>query len=85
VAGGNGGMQAVMRVPADFAFSVPDGLSSADAAPLLCAGITGRWLVEDGCLCVGGRVVVLERVGGWVSGWLGGQMGGWVGVDVNGA
>lgn len=29
-----------MRAPADFTYSIPDGLASADAAPLLCAGIT---------------------------------------------
>lgn len=40
VMGGKGGFQDVMRVPADFAFKLPDGLASADAAPLLCAGVT---------------------------------------------
>jgi uncharacterized zinc-type alcohol dehydrogenase-like protein len=40
--GNHGGFQAVLRVPADFAFTIPDGLDSAHAAPLLCAGITGE-------------------------------------------
>jgi D-arabinose 1-dehydrogenase-like Zn-dependent alcohol dehydrogenase len=33
-----GGFQQVMRAPADFAYVLPDSLSSAAAAPLLCAG-----------------------------------------------
>jgi D-arabinose 1-dehydrogenase-like Zn-dependent alcohol dehydrogenase len=33
-----GGFQQVMRAPADFAYVLPDNLSSAAAAPLLCAG-----------------------------------------------
>ncbi|KAG2485934.1 hypothetical protein HYH03_015378 [Edaphochlamys debaryana] len=40
VAGNHGGFQDVCRVNADFAYPIPDGLASADAAPLLCAGIT---------------------------------------------
>lgn len=35
-----GGFQQVMRAPADFAYVLPDSLSSAAAAPLLCAGVT---------------------------------------------
>jgi len=38
--GGLGGFQSVIRVNADFAYVIPDGLDSALAAPLLCAGIT---------------------------------------------
>ncbi|KAF5840868.1 chaperonin 10-like protein [Dunaliella salina] len=38
--GNFGGFQSVIRVPADFAYKIPDGLSSDAAAPLLCAGIT---------------------------------------------
>lgn len=40
VGGRHGGFQAVTRIQADFAFDIPDGLDSASAAPLLCAGIT---------------------------------------------
>lgn len=40
VGGNNGGFQAVMRAPADFAYKIPDAMDSADAAPLLCAGVT---------------------------------------------
>ena len=44
-----GGFCDVMRVPADFAFPLPDALPSEAAAPLLCAGVTvyaplARWL-----------------------------------------
>ncbi|GLC41739.1 hypothetical protein PLESTM_001234500 [Pleodorina starrii] len=40
VMGNHGGFQEVCRVNADFAYSIPEGLDSASAAPLLCAGIT---------------------------------------------
>ncbi|KXZ49021.1 hypothetical protein GPECTOR_23g11 [Gonium pectorale] len=40
VAGNHGGFQDICRVNADFAYTIPDGLDSASAAPLLCAGIT---------------------------------------------
>jgi len=33
-----GGFQPIMRAPADFTYVIPDKLSSAAAAPLLCAG-----------------------------------------------
>ncbi|KAI9184421.1 hypothetical protein H9P43_003474 [Blastocladiella emersonii ATCC 22665] len=35
-----GGYAEAIRAPAEFAFKIPDGLDSAKAAPLLCAGIT---------------------------------------------
>ena len=41
IAGGNhGGLAATVQVDAGFAFPLPDGLESAKAAPLLCAGLT---------------------------------------------
>ncbi|GAB3520875.1 NAD(P)-dependent alcohol dehydrogenase [Photobacterium alginatilyticum] len=40
IVGHHGGFADKVRVPADFAYRIPDGLSSAAAAPLLCAGIT---------------------------------------------
>ncbi|KAG2501505.1 hypothetical protein HYH03_000013 [Edaphochlamys debaryana] len=40
VAGNHGGFQETCRVNSDFAYTIPDGLDSASAAPLLCAGIT---------------------------------------------
>ena len=44
-----GGFADYVRVPADFAYAIPDALSSAAAAPLLCAGVTvyaplARWV-----------------------------------------
>jgi len=44
-----GGFVDILRVPADFAFALPDALPSAAAAPLLCAGLTvyaplARWV-----------------------------------------
>eukprot|EP00878_Enallax_costatus_P011767 GHUV01012283.1.p1 GENE.GHUV01012283.1~~GHUV01012283.1.p1 ORF type:complete len:349 (+),score=57.72 GHUV01012283.1:194-1240(+) len=35
-----GGFQPIMRAPGDFTYVLPDNLSSAAAAPLLCAGVT---------------------------------------------
>jgi uncharacterized zinc-type alcohol dehydrogenase-like protein len=44
-----GGFCDIVRVPADFAFALPDALPSEAVAPLLCAGVTvyaplARWL-----------------------------------------
>ncbi len=49
----NGGYAQFMTVPGDYAVSIPDALSDAEAAPLLCAGAIGyRSLqlsgIEDG-------------------------------------
>ena len=57
-----GGFANYLRVKADFTYPIPDALSSADAAPLRCAGVTvyaplARWLRP------GGRVAILG-VGG---------------------
>lgn len=40
IVGNHGGFANKLRAPADFAYKIPDGLDSASAAPLLCAGIT---------------------------------------------
>lgn len=40
IVGNHGGFANKLRAPADFADKIPDGLDSASAAPLLCAGIT---------------------------------------------
>eukprot|EP00199_Chlamydomonas_sp_CCMP681_P000710 CAMPEP_0119109408 /NCGR_PEP_ID=MMETSP1180-20130426/17889_1 /TAXON_ID=3052 ORGANISM="Chlamydomonas cf sp, Strain CCMP681" /NCGR_SAMPLE_ID=MMETSP1180 /ASSEMBLY_ACC=CAM_ASM_000741 /LENGTH=437 /DNA_ID=CAMNT_0007095163 /DNA_START=15 /DNA_END=1328 /DNA_ORIENTATION=+ len=53
IIGNNGGFQAVMRMPSDFVFSIPDAIDSASAAPLLCAGVTvyaplKRYMVRPG-------------------------------------
>ena len=38
--GGKGGWANVVRAKAKFCYPIPDSLSSMDAAPLLCAGVT---------------------------------------------
>ncbi|MGK7940785.1 MAG: NAD(P)-dependent alcohol dehydrogenase [Crocosphaera sp.] len=40
IVGHHGGFANKLRASADFAYKIPDGLDSASAAPLLCAGIT---------------------------------------------
>jgi propanol-preferring alcohol dehydrogenase len=37
----DGGYAEYARVPADFAYAIPEGFADAEAAPLLCAGIIG--------------------------------------------
>jgi propanol-preferring alcohol dehydrogenase len=37
----NGGYAQYMKVPREFAYPIPDGLSDSEAAPLLCAGAVG--------------------------------------------
>ena len=59
---GRGGFASQIRVSAGFAFRIPDSISSAEAAPLLCAGLTTytplrRWATAGervGVLGVGG-------------------------------
>lgn len=48
-----GGYSTIMIAPEKFVMSIPDGIDSAQAAPLLCAGITmysplRHWGVKDG-------------------------------------
>jgi D-arabinose 1-dehydrogenase-like Zn-dependent alcohol dehydrogenase len=38
--GSKGGFAEAIRVPADFAFPLPESLPSEAAAPLVCGGIT---------------------------------------------
>lgn len=40
IVGNHGGFADKLRVPADFAYKLPDAIDSVSAAPLLCAGIT---------------------------------------------
>ncbi|HEY2743924.1 MAG TPA: NAD(P)-dependent alcohol dehydrogenase, partial [Polyangia bacterium] len=61
--GHHGGLAERVRVDASFAFAVPDAIESADAAPLLCGGVT----VFAPLLRFGagvGRVVGVIGVGG---------------------
>src|SRR5258708_5442678 len=59
----DGGYAAVMIAEARAIASIPDELSSADAAPLLCAGITACSGLRNGGLR-GGDVVAVQGVGG---------------------
>lgn len=78
-AGNFGGFQPVMRAPADFAYKIPDALSSAEAAPLLCAGITVYAPLRKFLHRPGMRVAVLG-VGG--LGHLGLQFAAAMGAEV---
>lgn len=58
-----GGFANYLRVAADFVYPIPDGLDSASAAPLLCAGVTVyaplcRWITRPG------QAVAVMGVGG---------------------
>ncbi len=48
-----------MRMPADHAIPLPDGLSAVEAAPLLCAGLTVYAGLKNAGLKPGQRVAVL--------------------------
>jgi len=59
----DGGYQEYMVVPAEALVPIPDGLSDADAAPLLCAGITTyNSLRHSGALP--GDLVAIQGIGG---------------------
>jgi D-arabinose 1-dehydrogenase-like Zn-dependent alcohol dehydrogenase len=52
-----------MRAPAPFAYHIPKGMDPAEAAPLLCAGITvGGWALRPGRARHGGRPVTIQAV-----------------------
>ncbi len=59
----DGGYQEYMVAPAEALVPIPDGLSDADAAPLLCAGITTyNALRHSGALP--GDLVAVQGIGG---------------------
>jgi alcohol dehydrogenase, propanol-preferring len=59
----DGGYAEVMIAEARGVASIPDGLSSVDAAPLLCAGITTYNALRDAGLR-GGDLVAVQGIGG---------------------
>jgi D-arabinose 1-dehydrogenase-like Zn-dependent alcohol dehydrogenase len=59
----DGGYSEVMIAEARGIASIPDELSSVDAAPLLCAGITTYNALRNAGLC-GGDLVAVQGVGG---------------------
>jgi uncharacterized zinc-type alcohol dehydrogenase-like protein len=70
-----------MRVPGDFAYKLPERLASADAAPLLCAGITVYAPLRTHITRPGMRVAVVG-IGG--LGHLALQFAAALGADVSG-
>jgi alcohol dehydrogenase, propanol-preferring len=52
----DGGYADFTTVPADFAYTLPDGYSDAELAPLLCAGIIGYRALRRAELPPGGRL-----------------------------
>ncbi len=54
-----GGFANKIRVDSRFAFSVPDGLDSAEAAPLMCAGATMFTPLRDHDVTKGSRVGIV--------------------------
>lgn len=52
----DGGYAEAVVVPAGFVYSLPDGYSDADLAPLLCAGIIGYRALARASLPAGGRL-----------------------------
>jgi propanol-preferring alcohol dehydrogenase len=57
--GVDGGYAEYMRLPADHAVRLPDGLAFDDAAPFLCAGLTTYAGLKNGGLQPGQRAVIL--------------------------
>jgi propanol-preferring alcohol dehydrogenase len=54
----DGGYAEYARVPAEFAYLIPEGFSDVDAAPLLCAGIIGYRALSRSRLPDGGRLAL---------------------------
>ena len=52
----DGGYAEYARVPADFAYLIPEGFGDAEAAPLLCAGIIGYRALRLSAVRPGGRL-----------------------------
>jgi alcohol dehydrogenase, propanol-preferring len=59
----DGGYAEFMKAPASHALKIPDGLSSADAAPLFCAGVTVYRALRHANIQAGQRLAIFG-VGG---------------------
>jgi propanol-preferring alcohol dehydrogenase len=59
----DGGYAEFVRAPASHALKIPDGLSSVDAAPLFCAGVTVYRALKQAKVIAGQRLAVFG-VGG---------------------
>ena len=53
-----------LSAPAKFATEIPSGISSAEAAPLLCGGITVYGALDNANMKVGQWIVILGAAGG---------------------
>jgi propanol-preferring alcohol dehydrogenase len=52
----DGGFAQFIRVPADFAYVIPEGYANHEAAPLLCSGIIGYRALRRSRIQPGGRL-----------------------------
>lgn len=59
----DGGYAELVKAPASHAMKIPDGLSSSEAAPLFCAGVTVYRALKQGRVSAGQRLAVFG-VGG---------------------
>jgi alcohol dehydrogenase, propanol-preferring len=75
----DGGYAEFVKAPASHALKIPDGLSSVDAAPLFCAGVTVYRALKQAKVIPGQRLAVFG-VGG--LGHLAVQIGRGLGADV---
>lgn len=75
----DGGYAELVKAPASHALKIPDGLSSVEAAPLFCAGVTVFRALKQAKISSGQRLAVFG-VGG--LGHLAVQIGRGLGADV---
>ncbi len=75
----DGGYAELVKAPASHALKIPDGLSSVEAAPLFCAGVTVYRALKQARVTPGQRLAVFG-VGG--LGHLAVQIGRGLGADV---
>lgn len=75
----DGGYAEFVRAPASHALKIPDGLSSAEAAPLFCAGVTVYRALKQAKVPTGQRLAILG-IGG--LGHIAVQMGRALGMEV---
>jgi alcohol dehydrogenase, propanol-preferring len=54
----DGGFAEFLRVPASHAVKIPEGLSSIDAAPLFCAGLTAHRALKQAGISPGQRLAI---------------------------
>jgi len=72
----DGGFAEFVKAPASHAVKIPDTLSSADAAPLFCAGVTVYRALKQARICAGQRVAIFGIGGlGHVAVQIGRELG----------